>query len=317
MIGHDLHKAKKLLDDGEIVAIPTETVYGLAANAYKEEAVVKIFKAKDRPFFDPLISHFSNWERVKESIPNLPGIAEELAKAFWPGSLTLILPKSDKIPDLVTAGLPSMGVRVPNHSVTLKLLDSLDYPLAAPSANPFGYVSPTTAQHVEQQLGDKIKYVLDGGACQVGVESTIISLTNPDKPRVLRYGGISQEDIEAVIGPVATDLNKSSNPESPGQLKKHYSPKKEFRLTPNLEASIAKVASETRNVAILRFTKSTHHKDHYYLSENGSLIEAAQNLFALLRKLDESSVDLILAERVPDKGLGRAINDRLERAANQ
>jgi L-threonylcarbamoyladenylate synthase len=317
MIGTDLAKAKEILDRGEPVAIPTETVYGLAANATESEAVLKIFAAKNRPFFDPLISHFPSIEMVKEWVPNMPEKALKLAEAFWPGSLTIILPKSDRLPDVVTAGLNTMGVRIPNHPMALKLLESLDYPLAAPSANPFGYVSPTQAQHVEEQLGDKVPYILDGGPCEVGLESTIISFVNPSQPHVLRYGGIPKDKLEKIIGPVGLDLNKSSNPEAPGQLKKHYSPNTKFILTDNLQDAIQQLDLSGQKVAVLRYQKSNQFKDHFHLSENGTLPEAAQNLFASLRKLDALNLDLIIAEKVPHEGLGMAINDRLERAANQ
>jgi L-threonylcarbamoyladenylate synthase len=316
MIGTDIQLAKELLDKGEIVAIPTETVYGLAADATNEKAIVKIFEAKNRPFFDPLISHFRDLDMVKEWVPNIPEKALELAKQFWPGSLTLILPKSARIPDIVTSGLNTMAVRVPKHSLTHSLLSKLDYPLAAPSANPFGYISPTTAAHVDEQLGSKIEYILDGGKCRIGLESTIISFANPLKTRLLRHGGIARETLEAIIGGVDVELNSGSNPEAPGQLKRHYSPKTKFVLSANVDAELHKLSSKETKIGVLRFQKDLQKKDHEYLCEAGDLSEAASNLFSKLRAMDELGYDLIIAEKAPEMGLGLAINDRLNRASS-
>ncbi len=206
-IGTNIQTAAELLRKGEVVAIPTETVYGLAANAYNEAAVLKIFQAKQRPAFDPLIVHVHSLEQVKEVVSfseltrkDMRKEAEALMVKFWPGPLTLVLPKSDRVPDLVTSGLDTVAVRMPAHPMALELLRSLDFPLAAPSANPFGYVSPTTAQHVADQLGDKIPYILDGGPCTVGVESSIIGWESEADQWVLyRPGGTPVAEIEAVM----------------------------------------------------------------------------------------------------------------------
>jgi L-threonylcarbamoyladenylate synthase len=175
-IGSDINYAIELLTRQELVGIPTETVYGLAGNAYNADAIAKIFKVKERPFFDPLIVHTSKVDRIKDFVKEIPDKAQELATKFWPGPLTLILNRKSIIPDLVTSGLNTVAVRIPNHAYTLKVLENLDFPVAAPSANPFGYVSPTKAEHVNEQLGDKIAYVLDGGDCKIGIESTIVSI---------------------------------------------------------------------------------------------------------------------------------------------
>jgi L-threonylcarbamoyladenylate synthase len=216
----------------------------------------------------------------------------------------------------VTSGLKTMAVRVPKHPMTSLLLSKLDYPLAAPSANPFGYISPTSALHVEEQLGSRIPYVLDGGDCSVGVESTIISFAKPNAPCLLRYGGISKEAIEALIGKLEINLNSGSSPEAPGQLTKHYSPKTPFVLTDDLDTQLKISSVNRKNVGVLRFKKDLQHPTHNFLSENGSLTEAACNLFSLLRDMDKSNFEVIIAEMVPNQGIGLAINDRLRRAAN-
>ncbi len=310
-IGKDIKKAKELLEKGELVAIPTETVYGLAANALNVDAVARIFSAKNRPEFDPLIVHIPCIGKAGLYARDIPGKAKKLADVFWPGPLTLVLERQPVIPDLVTAGLSTVGIRSPNHPLTRALLEQLDFPLAAPSANPFGYISPTTAQHVQNQLGDKIRYILDGGACTIGIESTIVGFNNDDAV-VLRTGGLKIEDIEAIIGKVTLQISSSSNPKSPGQLQSHYAPRKEI-VVGNLEELIP--AYPPASVDVLSF-----HKDHgvpsqVILSPAGNLEEAARNFFAALRKLDESPSRIILAEYLPDEGLGRAINDRLKRAA--
>lgn len=313
-IGNNIEIAKQLLEQGELVAIPTETVYGLAGNALNEVAVLEIFKVKDRPQFDPLIVHVASLEKAKELVDDFPEKAERLAARFWPGPLTLLLKKKPHIPDLVTSGLDTVGVRCPNHELTRALLQQLPFPLAAPSANPFGYISPTRAEHVNEQLGDKIKYILDGGECVVGIESTIVGFED-DYPVVYRLGGLGIEQIESVVGKVRVQLNTSSNPQAPGQLKSHYAPKKKMMLG-DLAELIHKYG--TARVGVLTFQKQISQVDfsnQLALSAEGNLAEAAQRLFASLRALDKKDVDIILAEEVPNMGLGKAINDRLRRAA--
>ena len=308
--GTDIGKAIKLLTNDELVAIPTETVYGLAGNALSREAVTKIFSVKNRPQFDPLIVHVPNLEKAKDYVLEIPEAAKKLADKFWPGPLTLLLKKKPIIPDLVTAGLDTVGIRRPDHSLTRQLLKELPFPLAAPSANPFGYVSPTKPAHVEEQLGHKIPYILDGGPCPVGIESTIVGFEN-DKPVVYRLGGLSLEDIEATIGTVTLMTHSTSNPKSPGQLKSHYAPVKKVILG-SIEA-LLKI--HKTNVGVLSFQNDFDTANQIILSPSGKLDEAAQHLFEALRAFDKMDVEVVLTELVPDQGLGRAINDRLRRAA--
>lgn len=314
MIGTDVQLASTILTSGGLVAIPTETVYGLAANAFNSNAVLSIFKAKNRPHFDPLIVHVHSYAQVAEISTSFPAPARALAKAYWPGPLTLILPKSDLISDLVTSGLPFVGIRMPRHSLTRKLLSKLSFPLAAPSANPFGYVSPTTAQHVEDQLGDVIDYVLDGGPCSVGLESTIVSFANEDKPAILRFGGVSEEDIRSVIGDVAVDIQSGSKPNSPGQLDSHYATRTLLKV---VEANELSTLVKGENEVVIGFGNDVSAQFTYNLSPTGDLDEAAANLFRFLRLADDSSADKIIVSTVPDVGLGKAINDRLRRASQR
>jgi L-threonylcarbamoyladenylate synthase len=309
-LSSQLEEALALLNAGRLVAIPTETVYGLAANALNADAVIHIFETKNRPHFDPLIVHVADIEQVNEVASHIPAHARTLMEALWPGPLTIVLRKHERVPHIVTSGLDTVGVRMPNHPLTLALLRSLDFPLAAPSANPFGYISPTSAQHVAEQLGDRIPYILDGGECIVGVESTIIDCSG-DKPTILRLGGTSVETIEEIIGPVHVNAISTSSPQAPGMLHSHYAPRKPM-LVGNIHELIHEYGD---NISILSFKDSFHNYRNIRLSEIGDLHEAARNLFAAMRKLDADHHELIIAEFVPDYGLGRAINDRLKRAA--
>lgn len=315
-LGDNISKAKQLLDSGELVAIPTETVYGLAANALDPMAVAKIFEAKQRPTFDPLIVHTYSVDKVYDYVTEIHPLLLKLAKKIWPGPLTLLLPKKSVIPDLVTSGLDRVGVRVPNHALTLSLLQQLDFPLAAPSANPFGYISPTLPQHVEKQLGDKLAYILDGGACEVGLESTIVGEEN-GHIIIYRLGGLSIEEVENCIGQkVQVQLNQSSNPKAPGQLKSHYAPRKPFVLG-DLKFLLTNYSN--KKIGVLSFGYSTSEPSSVCLEKNlspsGDFKEAAIHLFSYLRELDESDAEIIIAQPLPDIDLGRAINDRLRRAA--
>ena len=311
-IGNDINLAKQFLSQGKLVAIATETVYGLAGNALDEKAVLSIFEVKKRPSFDPLIIHTDSIDKLESYVIHIPEKAQELARAFWPGPLTLLLPKKLIIPDLVTSGLDHVAVRIPNHPLTLELLRQLDFPLAAPSANLFGYISPTTAAHVQAQLGEKIPYILDGGECGVGIESTIVGFID-DVPTIYRLGGLEISEIEKVIGKVNIMPHSSSNPQAPGMLKSHYSPRKPFFLKSKEE-----FADMNERTGVLLFDQTNYNKNVKYqriLSKTGDLKEAAHHLFAYLRELDLMPVDEIWAEKVPDYGLGLAINDRLKRAA--
>ncbi len=320
MIGTDLQLAINLLNQGNLVAIPTETVYGLAANAFNANAVAKIFEAKNRPSFNPLIIHTDSIKKLEEWGLLIPENMLLLAKHFSPGPLTYVIPKSNQIPDIVTAGTNAVAVRIPNHNLTLNLLSQLNYPLAAPSANPSGYVSPTTALHVQNQLGETIPYILDGGACNVGLESTIISFLT-DTPTILRHGGITIEQIENIIGKVidkpgdAGEKITTDNPVAPGQLARHYATKHTLiHDNPNIHLS----KFNTARVAIISFSQTyadVPNHLQFVLSPNKDLAEAAQKLFSTMRLVDELDVDVILAEKFPDSGLGKAINDRLKRAS--
>jgi L-threonylcarbamoyladenylate synthase len=314
MTGTDLTYAASLLTSGEVVAIPTETVYGLAGNALDIKAVSRIFAVKNRPSFDPLIIHTSSIERLPEWTKPVPPVLRILADTFMPGPLTLLLHKKEIVPDLVTAGSPLVAVRLPAHPMTQELLQLLDFPLAAPSANPFGYISPTTAQHVADQLGDKIPYILDGGPCRVGLESTIVGLQD-GQVTVFRKGGLSVEQIEAMVGPVLVKDHSTSNPQAPGMLKSHYAPRVPLLLGRLEELRIGRDEQRTGVLAFQRGLSSIRTSHQIILSPKGDLQEAAQHLFAALRQLDSMDLDLILAETFPEEGLGRAINDRLRRAS--
>lgn len=315
IIGTDIATASQALHKGELVAIPTETVYGLAANALDATAVIKIFEAKKRPSFDPLIVHIGTKEAIHNYVTEVPAIALKLMNAFWPGPLTLLLPKKSNIPDIVTSGLDTVGIRMPNHTLTLDLLNTINFPLAAPSANPFGYISPTTAQHVVDQLGNEISYVLDGGACTIGVESTIVGFEN-NIPTVYRLGGISIEQLENVIGKVELALNQSSNPKAPGQLKSHYAPRKPFYLGDVRMLLEKHKASKVGVISVDNEYTANNVIINKVIAPHKDLQLAAQQLFAVMRELDNNTeIEYIIAEIFPDYGLGRAINDRLQRAA--
>ncbi len=308
--GTDIAKAREALMRGGLVAIPTETVYGLAANALDADAVLSIFEAKERPAFDPLIVHIGSMAQLNDLVSSFPERAQQLATAFWPGPLTLVLPKKPVVPDLVTSGLPKVGVRMPSHPLAQKLLQSLPFPLAAPSANPFGYISPTTARHVADQLGDRVDYILDGGPCEIGLESTIVSFAG-DEVHVLRLGGLAVSEIEALIGRVQISASSSGNPVAPGMLVSHYAPRKPLLLG-DIDYLTNKFMG--RNFSVLAFSDLKSFEG-CVLSPSADIHEAARNLFATLRQLDADGSSFIIAETVPEIGLGRAINDRLKRAA--
>jgi L-threonylcarbamoyladenylate synthase len=309
-LGTDVAAAAALLRAGELVAIPTETVYGLAANALDERACLRIFEVKRRPAFDPLIVHVRSRVQVEELCAEVPPMAEVLMRTFWPGPLTLVLPKRPRVPDLVTSGLDTVAVRQPAHPLTQRLLEALPFPLAAPSANLFGQVSPTTAQHVVDQLGDAIPYVLDGGPCAVGVESTIVGWED-GRCVLYRPGGVALEALEEIAGRV-DPARREVLPAAPGMLESHYAPRTPLLLG-DVDALLA--AHAGRRIAVLAFARPREAHALRVLSPRGDLAEAARELFAALRALDASGAERIVAERVPEAGLGRAINDRLRRAA--
>lgn len=306
---------------GELVAVPTETVYGLAADALNPVACRAIFKAKGRPLTDPLIVHVRTMREL-HSIAHVPVEAITLARKFWPGPLTLVLPRKPVVPDMVAAGGPTVAVRMPAHAVMRRLLRAAGRPLAAPSANPFGRLSPTTAAHVEAGLGKLIPWILDGGPCSVGVESTIVDFSDPDRPRILRPGGISAAAIARVLGkrvPVFTGSARvSAAQKAPGMLTQHYSPSTPLVLHRKLTAS--RVRRGAADEAFLFFknpgAKTTaSHPNVSWLSERGSPAAAARRLFAKLHELDAHGFATIRAELAPAGDTCAAINDRLRRAA--
>jgi L-threonylcarbamoyladenylate synthase len=318
----DIARAAELIQSGGLVAFPTETVYGLGANALDERAVARVLEAKGRPRFDPLIVHVAAVDWVLRLAAEFSPMARELAGRFWPGPLTLVLPKTSLVPDLVTSGCPTVAIRIPDHPVALKLLRGANRPIAAPSANLFGRISPTTASHVREQLGDRIDMILDGGPCRVGVESTVLQL-DATGPLLLRPGGTTLEEIEAVIGPVrlpATDAEPDSAGEglvSPGMLPQHYAPRTRLIVRTGNAADADRSAERVGLLAFRTRPASPLYAHVEVLSPTGDLREAAANFFAALRRLDAAGLGLIVAETFPETGLGRALNDRLRRAARR
>lgn len=316
IITKDIQKAIDLLNKDELVAIPTETVYGLAGNIFSEKAIKQIFKTKKRPLFNPLIVHVPNFEYLENVVSYVPTKAKILAKTFWPGSMTLVLPKSDKIPDLITAGKNTVAVRIPNHPVTLELLNKLSFPLAAPSANPFNSISPTKPEHVENYFRNDIKMVLDGGYCKKGLESTIIGFENDD-PIIYRLGALSIDDIEQVIGKIELKNNNNKTPDAPGMLAKHYAPKTKTILSENIIIDIEKYKSS--KIGIISFSSSymsNSIQKEIILSTTRNLEEASSKLYSAMHDLDELELDIIIVEKMPNKGLGKSMNDRLFRASS-
>ena len=303
------------MNDGQVIGLPTETVYGLAGDGLNPTALARIFEIKHRPLFDPLILHCADMADAFTLAKEIPTAARELAQQFWPGPLTLVLRKTEAVPDLATSGLPFVALRVPVHSVAQALLRAFRRPLAAPSANRFGRISPTDAKAVWTELGEAVPMILDGGPCQIGVESTVLDLSK-GKPILLRTGGVSLEEIEALIGPVEPAPPFAERPVAPGLLKHHYAPRKPLRL-----AEEAMKSPSQSDVGWLAFGKpeglATFSGVVENLSSASDLREAAANFFRALRNLDENPrVATLYAMPLPEEGLGRAINERLERAAH-
>jgi L-threonylcarbamoyladenylate synthase len=330
-----LAKGAALLLSGGLVAFPTETVYGLGGDAFNARALAKIFEAKGRPRFDPLIVHIAAIETLEKAadLSRLDDMARKrlnlLAENLWPGPLTLILPRQKAVPDIAASGLPTVAVRLPDHGAARKLIALSSGAVAAPSANPFGYLSPTRAEHVRAQLGAKVDLILDGGPARVGVESTVLDLCGP-RPGILRPGGTPREAIEALIGPVLSgpaDAGDSGAAPSPGMLKSHYAPRTPLALYSLAE--LAALPGVGDNAALLFFDGRS--RGYWFasqkpagpgkaprietLSEGGDPVEAAARLFEILHQLDSGGFSRILAQSAPETGLGAAINDRLNRAA--
>ena len=309
-----IRQAAEIIKKGGLVAFPTETVYGLGADAFNPIAVARIFEVKRRPYFDPLIVHVSDPADLKKLVIKIPPDAKKLMERFWPGPLTVVLLKKDEVPDIVNAGLPTVAIRMPKHPMALSLIEQAHCPIAAPSANPFGYLSPTTVEHVRNQLGDQIDYILDGGPCEVGVESTIISFSE-GKSKLLRPGGVPLEEIESVIGTVEVSTAELDRPAAPGMLPRHYAPRTPIVLEWDQKDFNSQKGKKIGLLAFQEPMSSTKFHHVEILSKKGDMREAAANLFAAIRHLDTLNLDLILAEAIPEIGLGRAIMDRLRRAS--
>lgn len=320
--------AARALAEGKLVAIPTETVYGLGADAFNPEAVARVFEAKARPSFDPLIVHIAHLADVERAASVFPLLARRLAESLWPGPLTLVLPKRPEIPGIVTSGLDTVALRFPAHPVARRIIELSRTLIAAPSANPFGYISPTSAKHVERTLGGKIDYIVDGGPSKVGVESTVLDMSRDGPPTLLRPGGLPLERLEEIVGQIILPGKREAQAghaalSSPGQLASHYAPSAPLRLYPSGGLSALSAEEIGHNCAAIvldraaasRLAETTPFAAVFPLSETGELREAASRLFALLHDLDASGYGSIKAEMVPESGLGRAINDRLSRAA--
>ncbi|MFD3394493.1 L-threonylcarbamoyladenylate synthase [Aquirufa sp. OSTEICH-129V] len=316
MITTDITLIRERLNQGELIGLPTETVYGLAANVFNSKAVANIFTTKQRPTTNPLIVHVASISQARALVKRFPEKANLLAKQFWPGPLTLILPKNQSVSHAVTANQENVAIRIPNHPAAINLLNQLDFPLVAPSANPFNRISPTTAAHVDAYFPSI--YTLDGGACQSGVESTIVGFEG-DEVVLLRHGAISIESIEDCVGRILNRTAATEHASLPGQHKKHYAPSCELIVT--YEPLFMLSTVKQKKVGILWYTsvqiESIHVDVNLVLAPTGDLAEAAKNLFAALHTMDQMGLDLIIVERLPAYGLGITINDRLDRAATK
>lgn len=309
-VGQDIEHALALLKNGEVVGIPTETVYGLAADSTNEDAVLKIFEAKGRPTSNPLILHFPSLEAIEPYVLHFPKELAALAEVFCPGPITFILPKSTLVPFLITAGQESVAVRIPDHPLTLSLLQQLDFPLAAPSANRYGGISPTKAEHVFHQLNERIPYILDGGACQTGLESTIVGMQD-QKVIVYRLGGISIERLEQVLGYLPEVKNELHHGvRTSGMVKYHYATETPLYF---MEHRSNETSSNEGRILFKRSNNVVSDHD-FYLSDSGDIDEAAKNLYAALHEMDGRGFDRIFIEQFPNEGLGKTMNDRLRRA---
>jgi L-threonylcarbamoyladenylate synthase len=312
-----IHQASNILHAGGVVAMPTETVYGLACDALNEKAAARVFEIKGRPRFDPLIVHAADVQQARSLVSHWPEWAHELAERFWPGPLTLVLPRADHVPDIVTAGLDTVALRVPNHAMALELIRAAGSPLAAPSANRFGAISPTTAEHVRADLGSDVDLILDGGPCGTGVESTIVTI-DAQGPLLLRPGGTPAELIEAVVGKLRLASDNDKRPAAPGMLPRHYAPRTPMTLVGDVSVIDPEFA---RGAGLLTLRPvdaaiAARFAACVTLSDTGDLRVAAAALFAAMRNLDAMNLPRLFATSVPEQGLGLAINDRLRRAAS-
>jgi L-threonylcarbamoyladenylate synthase len=299
MISQDLTLARAYLEKGDVIGLPTETVYGLAGNAFDASAIQKIYAIKQRPATNPLIVHVGSIGQAETFTSNFPEPLRRLAESFWPGPLTLLLEKNNKIPDVVTAGSNRVAIRIPDHPLTIELLQSLDFPLVAPSANPYTRISPTRAEQVEAYFGEQVPFILQGGVCKKGLESTIVGWEN-NEAVVYRLGALSIEKIEAIVGPLRLSNQAKQGIQTPGMARKHYSPTTPFLLVDNPVAY-----------------KNDHPSQHIgiFLTGQEDPEEIAPAFYARLQEMDKEGFDVLIARYLPDTGLGRTINDRLRRAA--
>jgi L-threonylcarbamoyladenylate synthase len=309
-----IQQAAAEIRTGGLVAFPTETVYGLGANAFDARAVARVFEVKRRPSFDPLIVHIPGVHALQGLVARTDERVVALARAFWPGPLTVVLPKTERIPDVVTAGLPSVAVRVPDHPVALHLLQAAGVPVAAPSANPFAYVSPTRAEHVWEQLGQQVAWILDGGPCRVGLESTVLSLLEPT-PVILRPGFVDAAALQQVVGPVEVQAATQARPQAPGQLERHYATRTPVQIVESASSAHLRSGERAGLISFRAVEQPQRFVAATALSPGGDLIEAASRLFGALRAMDALKLDCIYAEAVPESGIGIAIMDRLRRCA--
>lgn len=311
----NVNLAAKVIIEGGLVALPTETVYGLGANGLDPIAVARIFEAKNRPAFNPLILHISNLEQLDTIAVVDHEAIDNLIKNFWPGPLTLVLKKKELVPDIVTAGNETVAVRMPDNRIALNLINKTGRPIAAPSANAFGFLSPTTAEHVVNQLGESVDIILDGGQCSIGVESTIIQVTD-EGYYLLRPGGLPAESVEYELGNKLLQKADEVSPSSPGQLKYHYAPRIPIKFIDEVDLT----EFENKKIGALFLRENSYGFDFesvQYLSQKGDFREAAANLFSALHTLESEELDVILAEKVEETGLGKAIMDRLRKGANK
>jgi L-threonylcarbamoyladenylate synthase len=309
-----IEEAAHIVLQGGLVAFPTETVYGLGVDAHNPVAVAKVFEVKRRPSFNPIIVHIADFESASRYGDLEKKAARDLMSRFWPGPLTIVAPKKKSVPPLVTAGLPNVALRMPDNSTALALIRAVGRGIAAPSANPFGYVSPTEARHVEDQLADHIDMILDGGKCSVGLESTVVDLVGP-KPCILRFGSVTLEEIQKAIGPVDRSPSSLTKLRSPGQLRCHYATVTQMQILEDGEEARTQPGEKVGLLAFDTPDCPERYASVEVLSPCGDLREAAANLFSAMRRLDALGLDRIVAQPVPEEGLGIAIMDRLKRCA--
>ena len=316
-----IEAAIDILEKNEVVAIPTETVYGLAANAFSETAVSRVFETKGRPSYNPLIVHIANSERLADLVSTFPENAKILADKFWPGPLTLLLPKKNSISNRITAGKSTVAIRIPSHPIAQDLLEKLDFPLVAPSANRFKHISPTKPSHVFDSLGPDVP-IINGGECKLGLESTIVGFEDHGRPVVYRQGTISLESLQEVL-PETYLLRQRSNAEesivAPGMIKRHYAPNTPLKIVDSIDNHLEEFGSLNR-IGVIYPAKTKPHKlasQTIALSRGGDLSEIAEKLYSAFHQLDKQKLDYLIIERFKNIGLGRTLNDKITRASSQ